>query len=67
MGNFCQQVQRLFGGRSDAENRVVFDLVVPRPGKPKEGVLMTLGVAARDYDRGFRLMALLKSKLRVDW
>ena len=66
-GSFLIVYQNVPAAQGDAETRVVFDLVVPRPGKPKEGVLMTLGVAARDYDRGFRLMALLKSKLRVDW
>jgi hypothetical protein len=30
------------------------------PGKPKEGVLMTLGVPRSDVERGFKLMALLK-------
>lgn len=48
-------------------SRAVFDLVVPEPGSPKEGVLMTLGVPAADAARGLRLMALLKQKLRIDW
>ncbi len=52
---------------TEGEPRTVFDLVVARPGKPKEGALMTLGVPASDSDRGFKLMALLKQKLRVDW
>jgi hypothetical protein len=47
--------------------RTVFDLVVPRPGQPKEGALITLGLPATDADRGLRLMALLKRSLRVDW
>jgi hypothetical protein len=47
--------------------RTVFDLVVPRPGQPKEGALMTLGVPAADADRGLKLLALLKRSLRVDW
>ena len=38
----------------------MFDLVVPQPGQPKQGVLMTLGVPAADAERGLRLMALLK-------
>jgi len=66
-GSFLIVYQNVPAAQGDAETRVVFDLVVPRPGKPKEGVLVTLGVAARDSDRGFRLMALLKSKLSVDW
>jgi hypothetical protein len=46
--------------------RIVFDLVTPKPGNPKEGVLMTLGVPASDADRGMKLMALLKKSLRMD-
>jgi len=51
----------------EGERRAVFDLVVPKPGSPKEGVLMTLGVPASDADRGLRLMALLKQKIHIDW
>jgi hypothetical protein len=47
--------------------RTVFDLVVPRPGQPKEGALITLGMPATDSDRGLKLMALLKRSLHVDW
>ncbi len=66
-GTFLIVYQNVPAAAGDAETRVVFDLVMQRPGKPKEGVLMTLGVAARDSDRGLKLMALLKQKLRVDW
>jgi hypothetical protein len=66
-GSFLIVYQNVPPAQGDAEPRVVFDLVIPRPGKPKEGLLMTLGVAARDMDRGFKLMALLKSKLKIDW
>ncbi|WP_428661672.1 hypothetical protein [Reyranella sp.] len=66
-GSFLIVYQNVPAAPGDAETRVVFDLVVPRPGKPKEGALMTLGVAARDSDHGLKLMALLKSKLKVDW
>ena len=51
----------------DGETRAVFDLVVPQPGKPREGVLMTLGVPGSDAERGLRFMALLKQKLVVHW
>jgi hypothetical protein len=53
--------------QSEGEPRAVFDLVVPRPGQSKEGMLMTLGVPGADGERGLRLTALLKQKLRVDW
>ena len=65
-GSFLIVYQNVPAAQGDAERRVVFDLVVPRPGKPKEGVLMTLGVPAGDADRGLKLMALLKSSLKVD-
>lgn len=66
-GSFLIVYRNVPPSSGDIEQRVVFDLVIPRPGKPKEGVLMTLGVAARDADRGLNLMALLKSKLKIDW
>lgn len=48
-------------------SRTVFDLVIPQPGQPKQGALLTLGVPASDADRGLKLMALLKQSLRIDW
>jgi hypothetical protein len=51
----------------EGEHRAVFDLVVPRPGQPKEGVLVTLGVPASDSERGLKLMALLKQYLKIEW
>lgn len=63
-GTFLVVYQNVPGA---SEPRVVFDLVVPRPGKPKEGVLMTLGMPTRDSDRGAKLMGLMKPKLKVDW
>src|SRR5258708_25825517 len=53
--------------QGDSEPRVVFDLVVPRPGNPKEGVLVTLGVPTSEPARGLQLMALLKANLRINW
>ncbi len=47
--------------------RTVFDLVVPQPGQPKQGALLTLGVPAADAGRGLKLMALFKRSLHVDW
>ena len=51
----------------DAEPRVVFDLVTQKPGDPKEGILLTLGVPATDAVRGLKLMALLKQNMRINW
>jgi hypothetical protein len=66
-GSFLIVYQNVPAAQGDTETRVVFDLVLSRPGKPKEGVLMTLGVAASDADRGLKLLALLRSKLKIDW
>jgi hypothetical protein len=54
-------------GRGDSGPRTVFDLVTPKPGNPKEGVLMTLGVPANGADRGLKLMALMKQKMIITW
>ena len=51
----------------EGERRTVFDLLLSKPGDPKEGVLVTLGVPAADADRGLRLMALLKQNVSVAW
>ena len=45
----------------------MFDLVVQRPGNPKEGILMTLGVPTSDAARGIKLLALLKQNMRISW
>lgn len=66
-GSFLIVYRNVPAAQGDGQPRAVFDLVVPRPGKPKEGVLLTLGVPANEYDRGLALMALLKQKLKVIW
>jgi hypothetical protein len=66
-GSFLIVYQNVPAAQGDSETRVVFDLVIPRPGNPKEGILMTLGVAARDSDHGLKLLALLKSSMKVEW
>jgi hypothetical protein len=42
-------------------------LVTQKPGDPKEGILLTLGVPASDAVRGLKLMALLKQNMRINW
>ena len=54
-------------GQGDSEARTVFDLVMQRPGNPKEGILVTLGVPASDAARGMKLLALLKQNMRINW
>ena len=53
--------------QGDSETRTVFDLLIQKPGNPKEGVLLTLGVPASQMDRGFRLLALLKQSVQITW
>lgn len=66
-GTFLIVYENAPPSRGDSGPRTVFDLVIPKPGNPKEGVLMTTGVQAADTDRGLKLVALLKSKLEIIW
>jgi hypothetical protein len=66
-GTFLIVYENATRAQGDSEPRVVFDLVVPRPGNPKEGVLVTLGVPASEATRGLQLMALLKANIRINW
>ena len=66
-GTFLIVYENAPKGQGDSEQRTVFDLVMQRPGNPKEGVLMTLGVPASDAERGMKLMALLKQNMRINW
>lgn len=54
-------------GQGDSEPRVVFDLVMQKPGDPKEGILLTLGVPTSEAVRGLKLMALLKQNMKISW
>ena len=66
-GSFLIVYENAPAGQGDSERRVVFDLVMSKPGNPKEGMLLTLGLPASDAPRGLKFLALLKSKLRIDW
>ena len=66
-GNFLIVYENAPAGQGDSERRVVFDLVMSKPGSPKEGLLMTLGLPASEAPRGLKFLALLKSRLRIDW
>jgi hypothetical protein len=66
-GTFLIVYENAPKGQGDSEQRTVFDLLVQRPGNPKEGILMTLGVPASDAARGMKLMALLKQNMRISW
>ena len=66
-GTFLVVYENVGKAQGDSEPRVVFDLVMQRPGNPKEGLLMTLGVPASDANRGLKLLALLKDNMRISW
>lgn len=66
-GTFLIVYENAPRGQGDSEARTVFDLVMQRPGNPKEGILMTLGVPASDAARGLKLLALLKQNMRITW
>jgi hypothetical protein len=66
-GAFLIVYENVPPSRGDNGQRTVFDVVISKPGNLKEGVLMTLGVVAADSERGLKLLALLKSKLRITW
>ena len=66
-GTFLIVYENAPAGRGDSGPRMVVDVVMPKPGNPKEGVLMTLGVPMADADRGLKLVALLKSKIVINW
>lgn len=66
-GSFLIVYENVPPSRGDSGTRTVFDVVIPNPGNPKEGVLMTLGVVAADSARGLKLVALLKSKIIISW
>ena len=53
--------------QGESEPRVVFDLVTQKPGDPKEGILLTLGVPASDAVRGLKFLALLKQNMKINW
>ncbi len=66
-GNFLIVYENVPKAQGDAETRVVFDLVVPQPGNPKMGVLITLGVPSKEASRGLKLLALINQNMSIDW
>lgn len=66
-GTFLVVYENVPPSRGDSGKRTVFDVVMTKPGNPKEGALLTLGVPAAESDRGLKLLALLKSKLVIHW
>ena len=66
-GTFLVVFENVPKAQGDSESRTVFDLVIPQPGNPKAGVLMTLGVPTSDSGRGIKFLALLKDNMKIDW
>jgi hypothetical protein len=66
-GTFLVVFENAPKAQGDAEQRVVFDVIIPQPGSPKFGVLLTLGVPASEGGRGIKLLALIKQSMKIDW
>ena len=66
-GTFLLVFENAPKAQGDAEQRSVFDVVIPQPGNPKLGVLLTLGVPASDGGRGIRLLTLIRESMKIDW
>ena len=66
-GTFLIVYENAPAGRGDSGLRTVVDVVMSKPGNPKEGVLMTLGVPASDSDRALKLIALMKPNIVIKW
>jgi hypothetical protein len=66
-GYFLIVYENVARSQGDSETRTVFDLLMQKPGNPKEGVLLTLGVPASQAERGLRLLALLKQSINITW
>jgi hypothetical protein len=66
-GTFLISYENVARAQGDSETRSVFDLVLQKPGNPKEGILVTLGVPASQAERGLRLLALLKRNMIITW
>jgi hypothetical protein len=66
-GSFLIVYENVPPSDGGSEKRVVFDLVMSNPSNAKQGALITLGVPAKDADRGLKFMALLKQNIRIEW
>ncbi|MFO1158030.1 MAG: hypothetical protein U1E60_04255 [Reyranellaceae bacterium] len=66
-GTFLIVYENVAKVQGDSELRSVYDLVLQKPGNPKEGILITLGVPASQAERGLRLLALLKQNMQITW
>lgn len=64
-GSFLITYENVAAGNGDREPRTVYDVIMPMPGDPKKGILMTLGVPVSQAAQGLRLMALLKQEIKV--
>lgn len=66
-GTFLNVYENVPSGRGDSGPRSVLDLLIPRGPAAKDGVLLTLGMPAGQGAKGLKLLALLKSQMKIDW
>ncbi|CAN5841053.1 hypothetical protein BH11PSE3_BH11PSE3_05220 [soil metagenome] len=66
-GTYVIVYENVAKGQGDSEGRMVIDVLRQNPGNPKEGLLITLGMPAREASRGMQLMALIKKSMKINW
>ena len=66
-GTFLNVYENVPPGPGDKEPRSVLDLLIPRGPGAKDAVLLTLGMPASQGARGLKLLALIKSQMKIDW
>lgn len=66
-GTFLNVYENVPPGSGDKGPRSVLDLLIPKGPGAKEAVLLTLGMPASQGANGLKLLALLKSQVKIDW
>ena len=66
-GTFLNVYQNVPPGRGDSGPRSVLDLLIPRGPGAKEAILLTLGMPADKGAQGLKLLALIRSQMKIDW
>jgi len=66
-GTFLNVYENVPPGPGDRGPRSVLDLLIPRGPGSKDAVLLTLGMPADQGAKGLKLLALIKSQMKIDW
>ena len=66
-GTFLNVYENIPAGRGDSGPRSVLDLLIPRGPGAKEAILLTLGMPADKGTQGLKLLALIRSQMKIEW